>query len=290
MVRSVQRPLGSKLVHKAAPDPLDGAETEADISADDGEVCLRLVHVRRQQPYAEVAALRDILRDLAARIEYAREQCRHILLRPVAFHPRRPIADDGIAHGVCLVEGIGGEVVDLVIDGVCRLLVHAVRHAAGDTALRVAVDKGRPLRVDDGVLFLAHGAAYHVGLSEREAREAAEYLDDLLLIDDTAVGHLQDGLEQRVLIAYALRVSGTFEKAGNGVHRTGAVEGDDGGDVLNALCLETHGHAGHAARFKLEHAGGLPCGEHGKGLRVVLRNVLDAEIRLLPPHEHRCVL
>ena len=145
-----------------------------------------------------------------------------------------------------LVESVGGEVQDLVVDAVRDLRRNTVRDAAGDAPLRITGDEGLSLRVDDGVFFLAHGPADHVRLPQREARELPEDLDDLLLIYDAAVGHPEDGLEHGMLVGDLLRVHGAVEEAGDGVHGPWAVQGDDGGDVLDAPGLEADGNAGHA--------------------------------------------
>ena len=105
-----------------------------------------------------------------------------------------------------LVEGVACKGEDLVVNFVCRPLRNAARHRAGDIPLRVAVHERGALSRDDGLFFLRHGAADHVRLPEREPGQLPEDLDDLLLIDDTAVGHGEDRLEQRVLVGDALRV------------------------------------------------------------------------------------
>ena len=184
-----------------------------------------------------------------------------------------------------LVEGVAREIEDLVVDAVGHVLRHAVFHAAGDAAALVAVHERGALLDDLLLLLLGHGAADHVRLPEREAREPPEDLDDLLLIDDAAVGDGEDRLEQRVLVGDLLRMRRALEKARDAVHRAGAVEGDDGGDVLNALGLEPRADGGDARALELEDALGLARGEHGEGRLVVLRRVLDGKARAVPPHE-----
>ena len=93
-----------------------------------------------------------------------------------------------------------------------------------------------------------------------------------------------------MLVGDLLRVHRAVEEAGDGVHRAGAVQGDDGGDVLDALRLEAHGDARHARGFELEHAGGPPGGQHLEGGGVVLRYIVHMEIRVRPPDQHRRVL
>ena len=207
MEGAVQVPLGRQRVDDTPADALDRDQPKADILPGYGEVGVGFVDVGRQQRNPELLALGDILGDLGAVFKDRRQQRGHVLLRIVRLHIGRTVGDDGIADGVRLVEGVARKVQDLVIDAVRHGLAHAVGDRAGNVPARVAVDEGLALGVNDGVLFLAHRAADHVGLAEREAREALEDLDDLLLIDDAAVGDLQNWPQQRVLIADLLRIA-----------------------------------------------------------------------------------
>ena len=111
----------------------------------------------------------------------------------MALHVSRAVGHDGVADGVGLVEGVAGKVQDLVIDAVGHVLADAPCQGAGDVPGRIAMDKGHPLRVNDLMLFLAHGTADHIRLTQGEARQLAENLDHLLLIHDAAVGDGEDG-------------------------------------------------------------------------------------------------
>ena len=278
-------PLGDQLGHCPAPHAFDGGEAEADVGAGDREVGLRLVDVRREEGDAHVPAFGDIDGDFGAAVQHGGEQGGHVLPRIMPLHVGGAVADDGIAHGVGLVEGVAGEVKDLVIDAVGNLLRHAVGHSPGNGAGGIPVDEGDPLGIDDGVLFLAHGAADHVRLAEGEARQLAEDLDDLLLVDDAPVGDLEDRAEQFMLVGDFFRVLGALDKAGDGVHRAGAVEGDDSRDILNAAGPDAGADGCHPRAFQLEDPHRLPLGQHFKGGRVVLWNLLHPEGRLCPAHQ-----
>ena len=115
----------------------------------------------------------------------------------MALEIGRVIGDLGIAHGVRLVEGVVRKIQDFLVNGLRRRLGHAVCNGAGDTARGVTVDEGLPLGDDDLFLLFGDGAAHVVRLSEAVAAELAENLNDLLLIDDAAVGHGEDRLELR---------------------------------------------------------------------------------------------
>ncbi len=188
------------------------------------------------------------------------------------------------------VEGVFGEVIHLVIDGLGRPLGHSVGHAAWDVPGFVAVEEGLPLLLDLLDLLLAHGPAHHVGLTQGVARQVLEDADDLLLVDDAAVGARQDGHQGGVLVGHLGRILGAGQEFGDGVHGAGAVQGDHRADVLNVLGLQAHTHTSHAGRLQLEHAGGLALGQHGHGGRVVLRNGIEGEARLpLLDHPGRVV-
>ena len=67
-----------ELQYELLADVLYRHEAEADVVAHDGEPGVGLVDVRRQQAYAHLAALGDVLRDLAGGVEHAREQRGHV--------------------------------------------------------------------------------------------------------------------------------------------------------------------------------------------------------------------
>ena len=135
------------------------------------------------------------------------------------------------------------------------------------------------------MLLLAHGAADHIRLAEGEARQLAEDLNDLLLIDNAAVGDLENGAEQLVLVGDFFRVLGALDEAGDGVHGAGAVESNDSSDVFNAAGPDAGADGGHAGTFQLEDAHGPALGEHLEGGRVVLRHILHTEGGILLAHE-----
>ena len=189
-----------------------------------------------------------------------------------------------------LVERVVGKVVDILIDGLGRLLRDAVCHAARNVPLRIAVEECLPLLLDLGGLFLGDGPAHHVRLPQRVSRQLLEDLDHLLLVDDAPVGDGEDRLQGRVEVLDLAGVMLAGDEPGDGVHGAGAVERDDGGDVLDVLGPQAHAHAGHARGLHLEHAGGLAGRDHLKGLRVVLRDVRELEVRqALLDHLHRVI-
>ena len=93
-----------------------------------------------------------------------------------------------------------------------------------------------------------------------------------------------------MLIGDLSRILLTGDKARDRVHRTRPVQGNDCRNILDALGFQADAHPGHARRLHLEHAGSLSLGEHLIGLRIVLRDIAQAEIRLrLLDHFQRVV-
>ena len=170
-----------------------------------------------------------------------------------------------------LIECVVRKIIDVLIDRLRRLRRDAARHAAGDAALRIAVDKCLSLGFDLLRLFLGNGAAHQIRLSERIAGESAEDLNDLLLIDDAAVGDAEDRLERGMQVGHELRVVLAGNEARDGIHGTRTVERDDRGQILDALGLHTRTHARHAAGFQLEYAARPARLQHGVGIRVIVR-------------------
>ena len=176
------------------------------------------------------------------------------------------------------VEGVVGKVINFVIDVLRRLLRDAVGKAALDAPALVAVNEGVALGLDlVGVLF-GDGAAHHVRAAQRVARQLLEDHHDLLLIDDAAVGVRQDGLQHGVLVGDEGGIRFAGDEPGDGLHRAGAVQGVDGGQVTDGGGLHLHAHAGHAGGFHLKQACGAPGGDHLEHLRVVLGQVVNAHM------------
>ena len=97
------------------------------------------------------------------------------------------IGDQRIGRGVRFVEAVAGE------------LRHQLEDIFGAAALDAiadrAFDEARFLRRHLLLDLLAHGAAEKIRLAEREAGEHLGDLHHLLLVDDDAVGLLQDRLD-----------------------------------------------------------------------------------------------
>ena len=244
-----------------------------------------LVDVGGQEPDAHGPALCDILCDLALGVQNGGQQGGHVLPGVVALEPGGLVGHDGVAHGVGFVEGVVGEIGDLVINALGHIGRNPVGHAAGDVAVGVPVEEGRPLPLDVLELLLGHGPADHVCLTQGVPGQTAEDLNDLLLVDDAPVGVGQDGLQGGGLVGDRLGVVLGGDEPGDGVHGTGPVQGDDSRDIFNVLGLQAHADPGHAGGFHLEHAAGLALGEHPEGGRVIVGDLVQAEVRGVGFHQ-----
>ena len=159
----------------------------------------------------------------------------------MALEPGSLVADLGVADGVGLVKGVVGKIQNLVVDLLGGLLRHSVGHSPGDIPRGVAVDEGGPLRLDDVHFLLAHGAADVVRLAHGVACQLAKDLNYLLLVDQTAIGDLQNWLQLGGAVADLTGVALAAGELRDGIHGAGAVEGNDGGQVLDALgWMPTH--------------------------------------------------
>ena len=175
-----------------------------------------------------------------------------------------------------LVEGILREVDHLIIDVVRRRLIDAPRDAARDVLLRITIDEVFPLLLHDLRFLLTHGTAHEVRAPHRVAGEITHDLHHLLLVDDTAIGRLEDRTDLRAVVADRFRVLLSLYVLRDEVHRTRSVECDTGDDILDAFWLQPLHEILHAGRLELEHALTVPARNHLVHLRISIVHVLDA--------------
>ena len=221
------------LLDKAASDILDRRQAKADAARHDGEIVVGFIDIRRQQRNAHRAALGNILGDLDRASQHRRHERRHIFARVIAFEPRGLVRDHRVADGMRLVERVVRKVVHLVVDGFRRLLRNAVCDAAGDIARGVAPDKGAALLFDVLDLLFAHGAAHHVRLAKRISGKLPENLNDLLLIENAAVGDGKDRFQHGMLVFDKRWVLLAGDQTRDRLHRAGAVGCDDNGKIFD---------------------------------------------------------
>ena len=164
-----------------------------------------------------------------------------------------------------------------------------------DCALGVAVGPhpGRErleLGVQDLLLLLAHGLAQQVRLAHRVPGQLLRDEQHLLLIDDQAVGVVQDvgqrlgqlRVDRHDRLAPGLAVRVVVVRVG--AHRARPVQRVDGGDVLEPVRPHRPQQRPHRAALELEHPERVAAGEQVIGGLVVERQGLqvdrDALVRL----------
>ena len=269
-------PGGDQRAHHVGADVADGAEAEAYVGTDRGEVQLRFVDVRRQHRDAELAAVRQIHRGLVLVVTHRREQAGHVLTGIVGLEVGRPVRHQPVPRRVRLVERVVGE----RKDGVPQRLHRAGREAVGPHSLGEALE----LLLEHLTLLLAHRLSENVGSGERIAGDLLGDAHDLLLVDDQAVGLGQDVLEGLgefgvdgldrlpAVLAVGIVVVGVH------AHRAGAVQREHRDDVLEPGGLHAAQQISHRATVELEHTEGVPAGQQLVGRGVVQRQRLEHQV------------
>jgi hypothetical protein len=163
---------------------------------------------------------------------------------------------------------------------------HLIEHPAGvprrhPLPLR-PLDELLPLGRHDLLLLLSHGASQDVGFAERVSGHRRGDLHDLLLVDDDAVGLLEDGRQERVGVLHLDLAVPAFDEIVDqaAADRTGPVQGVDRDEILEPFGLQAPEDVPHPLRFELEHAGGSRLAEE-----VVDRGVVQeqrVEVRPAP--------
>ena len=263
---------------EALPDVAHGRQAERDGAAArlgidaGGEVGLGDVHVGHQHRDAHLAALVEVDRRLLQAGLDRGEQAGQVLDRVVRLEVRGLVGDQAVPVRVRLVEGVVGEVLDDVEQvGAERLAV------AGGVA---PLDELGPLLLHQLALLLAAGLAEVVGLGEGVAGELLGDPHHGLLEDHQAVGVGQQllGVGVEVLDGLPAVLAVGVVVVHVHAHRARAVQGDQGGDVLEGRGSERADEGAHGAALELEHADGVAGLEQLVGGRVVERDAVDVDL------------
>ena len=191
----------------------------------------------------------------------------------VAFQVGGLVGDHRVGHRVALVEAVAGKRLEHLEDRLGVLFVPSL--------LLAHLEKPELLLGQLLHLLLAHDAAQDVGLAERVAGEDLGHLHDLLLVDDNAVGALQDVDEVGVRILDRLWIGLPFDVVRDELHGAGPVEGVQGDQVLDVVRVGLAQDVLHAAGLELEHHHRVAGLQHPEGVLV-----LEAD----PVHVERGVL
>ncbi len=169
-----------------------------------------------------------------------------------------------------LVEAVVGELVEQVPD----LLGLGLADAVG----LGAVEKERLLCVHLGLDLLAHRPAQRVRAAQRVTRHPAGDLHHLLLIDDDALGLVEERVDGRMKQFAGFPAVLDVAELGDVLHRAGAVERDQRDDVLDAGGLELAQGVAHARAFHLEDRDGGGGGIERVGRGIVERDRADVDV------------
>ena len=153
---------------------------------------------------------------------------------------------------MCLVKCVFREAHHAVEDPVRGCLVDSPGRAAGHILFRISLDKVPPFLRHDFCLLLGHGAAYQVAPPIGIPAQVAHNLHYLLLVDDAAVGCLENRLEERRIVPHRGGLLLAPDISRDEAHRARAVQGDPGDDILQAARLQLLHEALHACGFQLE--------------------------------------
>ena len=199
-----------------------------------------------------------------------RHRGRQELLAVVGLEVGGVVGHVGVGRRVRLVEAVARELVDQLEDVGGFRALHALLDRAGH---ELGLLLGH-----DGLVFLAHGLAQDVGLAQRVAGHHLGDLQHLLLVDDDAVGLLQDRLQHGMQAVDGLLAVLAVDVGGDVVHRARPVQRGHGHDVLEAVGLEALEALAHARTFQLEHADGVGLGQQLVGLAVVEGDLEEIDV------------
>ena len=236
-------------------------------------------------------AFPDVSRHLA-RIEHAGQQGGHIFPGIKAFQISGLIGYRRIGSSMGFIERVRRERGHIVEDCDRHIFGNAAAfatlHHHRPVLIGQAVEEDLPLPFHHIVFFLGHGPADHIGPAEGIPRELTENLHDLLLIHDTAVGHVQNRLQGRVEIPHLFRMVTVMDIFRNRIHRARTEQGRDRDQILKPVGPELQQHPLHAGGFILEHPVAVGLGHHPVDLRGILGDILDGKPGFTPAdHLHR---
>ena len=150
------------------------------------------VDVRRQDTNAHLAAGQNVLRHLTHIVHNRSHKCREELLRIIVFQIRRLICNHRIAGCMGFVKSVSCEIDHLIINMICSLLINAILNTSLYVFFLIAVHEILAFLLHDRRLLLGHGTAHQIASAHGIARQIANDLHNLFLVDDTAVRRLQN--------------------------------------------------------------------------------------------------
>ncbi len=219
----------------------------------------------------ELPALREVHGRLVLARLHAREQRGEVLDRVMGLQPRGLVRDEAVAVRVALAERVVGE----RLDDVEQLRADGLAVAGRDARLDELLALARHQLAD----LLAACLAQVVGLGERVPAEPLRDAHHRLLVDHQPVRVAEEllhvGVEVRDRLAPVLAIGEVRVHVRR--HRTGPVEGDEGGDVVEARRRERTHQRAHRPAFELEHTDRVASLQHRERGVVVERDRVDVD-------------
>ena len=166
---------------------------------------------------------------------------------------------------MAFIKSIRGKAAHFVIQGIGN----AFRNVVFGTALH----KMPAFGFHDLMLFLAHGTADIIGLPKAEACQLTEDLHHLFLIDDAAVGNIQNMCKLRRFVGDFIRFTAIAQICGDGIHGAGTIQRDKGNDIFEIARVHSHQNLCHARGFQLKNALGFALCQHLIGGRIVIIHI-----------------
>ena len=240
----------------------------------DGELERRFVHVWPQHRNPLATGLFHEVGDLLDVIHVVGQLGRHEFRRVVRLEVGGLVSHPCVARGVRLVEGVRGKGFPVGPNLLQTLSVVAIR-------LATLQEIGLHL-VDDVLLLLAHRLPKAVGLALREACKFLTQQHHLLLVHRDAVRLFEVLLARVQIVGDGLAAVLARHKVRDVFHRTRAVQGVHGDQILKHRRLQRLQVLLHAGRFVLEDADGVAALEQLVRLGVVQWERIWVEVQSVP--------
>ena len=205
-------------------------------------------------------------------MDVAVHHCGHELNRVVRLQPRGLVADHGIGGGVGFVETVVGELVQQVPNLNRLRLINPI--------LTRTFQELRAFNIHRLLQLLTHRAAQQVRAAKRVSRHLLRDLHHLFLINDDALGLVEDMVDGRVQFFTIRQPVLHLTELRNILHRTGAIQRHQRNDILDTIGLHASERIHHPRAFHLEHRNRL-----GARVQLITRRIIqrDRVDLVLPP-------
>ena len=152
------------------------------------------------------------------------------------------------------VKSVSCEIDHLIINMICSLLINAILNTALYVFFLIAVHKILAFLLHDRRLLLGHGTAHQIASAHGIARQIANDLHNLFLVDDTAIGRSQNMLQLRTFICDGGLIILSFQITRNEIHRSRTIERNSRNDILQVFGPQLLHEAFHSRTLQLEDA------------------------------------